>query len=193
MIDSKKLFDKIREIKGNPLTQAEVDSVNAILAPVMAAPDIPPHPKLSMDVLKAAQASERAWGVPAAVSLAQYAVESGWGAHMPPGSNNPFGIKALPGQPSVTVKTREVNSHGATYYIDAPFRKFASIAEAFDEHAKLLATKGAYTAARACLPNVDGFCDALTGVYATDPAYGRTLKSVMKSQGLYAYNLGAKA
>ena len=40
---------------------------------------------------------------------AQWAVESAWGASMPPGSNNPFGIKAAGGQPAVESLTREVD------------------------------------------------------------------------------------
>ena len=47
MIDAKRLFDQIRAIKGSPLTQAEVDTVNAILAPVQAPPLSPPIPWLA--------------------------------------------------------------------------------------------------------------------------------------------------
>ena len=45
-------------------------------------------------VIRAAQASQTRWGIPASVTLAQWALESAWGSRMPPGSNNPFGIKA---------------------------------------------------------------------------------------------------
>ena len=34
----------------------------------------------------------------------------------------------------------------------------------------------------------DAFADALTGVYATDPAYGYTLKWVMQNYGLAQYD-----
>ena len=40
--------------------------------------------------------------------LARWMVESAWGASMPPGSNNPFGIKATFMQPAVESATREV-------------------------------------------------------------------------------------
>ena len=139
-------------------------------------------------VIAAAQAAQAKWRIPASVTIAQYAVESGWGAHMPPGSNNPFGIKALPGQECVSVSTREVDKYGRDFYINAAFRKFASLAEAFDEHGRLLAQAGAYAKARACLPNAAAFADALTGVYATDPRYGTTLKSVMHGSNLYQYD-----
>jgi len=198
MIDAKRLFDKIREIKGNPLTQAEVDAVNAILQPVMATPQLSrdpmPHPKLSVDVLKAAQLSQLRWNIPSSVSLAQFALESGWGQHMPAGSNNPFGIKARVRdgrviEPFVSATTREQDFHGqANWTGPQPFRKFGSIAEAFDYHGQLLATGAPYEHARTLLPDADSFADALTGVYATDRNYGTTLKSIMRSQGLYAYN-----
>ena len=59
------------------------------------------------DIIAAAREAQRKWKIPASISLAQWALESGWGRHMPPGSNNPFGMKARPGDPFVTVRTRE--------------------------------------------------------------------------------------
>ena len=137
------------------------------------------------EIVAAAQAAELKWGVPAAISVAQWALESGRGVHMPPGSNNPFGIKARPGDPAVTVQTREVDGNGNSYYINAPFRKFNSIAEAFDFHGELLATSGHYKAAMAAAGDPNAFADALTGVYATDPHYGTALKQIMKGSDLY--------
>ena len=40
---------------------------------------------------------------------------------------------------------------------------------------------------------MDAFADALTGVYATDPHYGEVLRSTMRSQGLYQYNVVGSA
>lgn len=140
------------------------------------------------DIIEAAKAAQAKWSIPASISIAQWAVESGRGQHMPVGSNNPFGIKSVAGQPSVTVRTREVDHAGHDYYINAAFRKFATIAEAFDEHGRLLATSGHYAHARTLLPDADAFADALTGVYATDPHYGATLKGVMKGGNLYQYD-----
>ena len=146
--------------------------------------------KIDQDVVDAAKASERKHGIPASVSLAQFALESAWGKKMPAGSNNPFGIKAVGDQPSVSVRTREVDRNGRSYYIQAPFRKFASIAEAFDEHGRLLAKGKPYAKARTKLPDPDAFADALTGVYATDPLYGELLRRIMRQSKLYAYNMG---
>ena len=116
----------------------------------------------------------------ASITLAQWAVESAWGAAMPPDSNNPFGIKAVGDQPAVESLTREVVA-GETITIRAKFRKFASLSEAFDLHGRLLATAPVYRPAMRNKDDPDAFADALTGVYATDPAYGTTLKYVIKT------------
>ena len=72
------------------------------------------------DVADAAVASRNKWTVPASVTVAQWAVESAWGASMPPGSNNPFGIKAVGDQPAVESPTREV-INGESIKISARF------------------------------------------------------------------------
>ena len=149
-----------------------------------------PHPgsgTLPADVIAAAQAAHLKWKIPAAVTLAQWALESGWGRHMPQDSNNPFGIKAAPGQPFVEAETREV-IHGQTVKVVARFRKFASMNEAFDQHGELLATGRPYANARTVENDANAFADALTGVYATDPGYGSLLKRLMQSHNLYQYD-----
>lgn len=140
-----------------------------------------------IDILDAAEAAERKWHVPASVSLAQWAVESAFGRHMPKGSLNPFGIKAMAGHPSVPARTREV-IHGRSVMMTCRFRKFSSIAEAFDAHAELLATHEAYRGAMAHAHDPDAFAEALTGVYATDPHYGPVLIAMMHVHDLYQYD-----
>ena len=143
--------------------------------------------KVPPEIVSAAAASQLKWKVPASITLAQWAVESAWGASMPPDSNNPFGIKAAPGQAGVDAGTREVID-GQDIRIVAKFRRFETIAEAFDLHGKLLATNRVYAPAMALAADPDAFADALTGVYATDPKYGFTLKWVMRSYGFQQYN-----
>lgn len=143
--------------------------------------------KPPVEVIAAARAAQAKHNVPASISIAQWAVESGWGQHMPPGSNNPFGMKARPGDRAVTVRTREQDHHGHDYFIEAAFRVFPSVAAAFDAHAELLC-QPVYAKARACLPNPDLFAQALTGVYATDRGYGRALVAVMHGANLYQYD-----
>jgi flagellum-specific peptidoglycan hydrolase FlgJ len=139
------------------------------------------------EVINAATSSRVHWKVPASVTLAQWVVESAWGAAMPPNSNNPFGIKATADQPGVESPTREVVS-GNSVTIMARFRRFESVAEAFDQHGKLLATNPTYQPAMTLVQDVDAFADALTGVYATDPQYGFTLKWVIHNYGFTRYD-----
>lgn len=137
----------------------------------------------------AAQAAERKWGVPASIALGQYQLESGGGRHMPAGSNNPFGMKARAGDPFVWAWTHEQDKAGKSYRIKAKFRVFKSLDEAFDEHARLLATSPVYAATKAAKTS-DAYADALQGRYATDRRYADKLKGIIHAGGLTAYDDG---
>jgi flagellum-specific peptidoglycan hydrolase FlgJ/peptidoglycan hydrolase-like protein with peptidoglycan-binding domain len=143
--------------------------------------------RFTHEVIRAAQATQRRWGIPASVTLAQWAIESAYGTQMPLGSNNPFGIKALSGQQRVLAWTTEFKN-GRPVKVREPFRAFASLEEAFLDHGRLLGTSRHYAKARKFLNNPDRFADALTGIYATDPGYGSKLKKIMSSNNLYAFN-----
>lgn len=130
------------------------------------------------EALQAAKGSESKYGIPAAVTMAQFALESGSGAHMPAGSNNPFGIKAKAGQPYVEAQTNEF-INGKMERVTQKFAKFDSLSDAFDQHAKLLATGSAYASARTHENDPKAFANALTGKYATDPQYGAKLNAIM--------------
>jgi len=142
-------------------------------------PNAPGHfGKVPPEVVEAAVQSRLKWSVPASITMAQWAVESAWGASMPTDSNNPFGIKAVGDQPAVDAGTHEVVK-GETISIVAKFRKFESLADAFDMHGRLLASNPVYKPAMAQKDDPDAFADALTGVYATDPDYGKKLKYII--------------
>ena len=144
------------------------------------------HPGITNSVVAAARKAQRDYGVPASITIAQYALESGWGHHMPPGSNNPFGIKARPGEPFVETNTWEQDRHGRKFVVKARFRKFDSLDEAFTAHAQLL-RRPAYARAQAARSSAD-YADALTGVYATDHQYGNKLKTIIRHHGLEGYD-----
>lgn len=180
----------------SPVLAPEVE-VEPSIVPIVKSPvlNVGKGHQPTQDIVAAAQAAQKNWHVPAAISIAQYALESSWGTHMPEGSYNPFGIKAISNQPSVRALTREV-INGKDVYIPQDFRKFGSIAEAFDAHAELLANGKAYAAARGYLHNlnlssdddVDGYANALTGHYATDPKYGALLIKIIKGSDLTRYD-----
>lgn len=138
-------------------------------------------------VIDAADASHLRWSIPVSITIAQWIVESAWGAAVPPGTNNPFGIKATGSQPGVDSPTREV-VNGQEVTVTAKFRTFPSLSDAFDEHGRLLATGMAYKAAMREANDPNAFADALTGVYATDPQYGFTLKWVINNYSLNKYD-----
>ena len=146
--------------------------------------------KIPADVIAAARAAQARRHVPASVSLAQWAIESGWGAHSPGG--NPFGMKPRAGKndPCQTLKTLEWN--GKAYVpCDQPFRTFPTLTDAFLAHAELIATAPVYAKAMAALPNRDLFIDRMASHYATDPRYASKVKSVIASNKLGAYDLPA--
>jgi flagellum-specific peptidoglycan hydrolase FlgJ len=145
------------------------------------------------DVVAAAQESERKFypfGPFVSVSLAQWALESAYGRDEPVGSDNPFGIKAVAGQADVVAMTHET-LHGVYIALPQHFAKYASLAEAFDAHAKLLATAPCYHAAQGA-QTPDAYAMALQGVYATGipgHPYGLALIAIMKADNLYQYDI----
>src|SRR6266849_1128728 len=86
-----------------------------------------------------AQSGQKKYGVPASVTLAQAALESGYGQH-DLGVYNFFGIKARLGELSVSRMTTEFIG-GQRQSVMANFRAYASAEEAFDDHARLLSSR----------------------------------------------------
>lgn len=129
------------------------------------------------DAIAASKESEARLGIPALVTFAQWAQESGWGKKMS-GKNNPFGIKARAGEAGTDVVTHEV-INGKRVKMVQRFADYESLADAFSAHARLLANGKPYAKARTHLDDPFAFADALTGVYATDPKYGSKLKKIM--------------
>lgn len=122
------------------------------------------------------------------VTVAQFLLESNWGQHSIGDANNFFGIKARPGEPFVTRDTTEfVNGRPTT--VAQQFRKYASMAESFADHARLICERMSggqkiYAAALSHPSDPIAFAQALTGVYATDPKYGDKLVAIMRDRGL---------
>jgi flagellum-specific peptidoglycan hydrolase FlgJ len=138
-----------------------------------------------------AQASQKETGVPASVTLAQAILESGWGDNHMGDACNYFGIKAQPGEPSVTMRTREVEG-GQSVNVDAAFRRFASREECFAAHGHFLRDNSRYAKA---FQATDGetFARAIAAAgYATDPNYADLLVEIIRENNLTQYDTGAK-
>ena len=144
------------------------------------------HPGFTDAVIAAAQASQRQTGIPASITLAQFGFESGYGRSMPPGSNNPFGIKAKPGEPFVLAHTLE-EVGGRKIPTIAKFKIYKSLAEAFTDHARVLQSP-IYDHARSARTSAE-FTDRLTHVYASDSRYGSVLKSIIRHNNLDELNV----
>ena len=138
-----------------------------------------------------AQASQKETGVPASVTLAQAILESGWGDNHMGDACNYFGIKAQSGEPSVTMRTREVEG-GKSVYIDAPFRRFGSVEECFAAHGHFLRDNSRYAEAFQAADG-ESFARAIAAAgYATDPKYADLLVQIIRENNLTQYDTGAK-
>jgi flagellum-specific peptidoglycan hydrolase FlgJ len=138
------------------------------------------------EVIAAARAAQAKYKVPASVSIAQWALESGWGHHSP--GCNPFGIKHMAGYPDQHFLTHEV-VHGAQIECEQTFAVFSTLTQAFEAHAALIATRPVYAAAMAVLPDLVKFLTLMGHHYATDPAYAAKLTSIIHGANLTQYDV----
>ena len=145
------------------------------------------------EIASGAIAAQRAYGVPASVTIAQAIEESGWGqSGLATQDRNLFGIKGTgPAGSDPQATTEYENGQWVTRI--ALFRVYHNAAESIDDHGKLLATSGYYSQAMAVRQDPNAFATALTGVYATDPDYGSKLIGLMQQYDLYRYDAVAAA
>jgi len=146
------------------------------------APLQPVDPFLQKLAPAAARIQEE-YGIPAAVILAQAALESGMGDSKI-GEYNVFGIKGSGSRGSLLVDTFEY-SGGRRFETRAYFANFGSWDEALREHAEVLNTP-VFEKAMRHKDDPVAFAHALTGKYATDPKYGAKLVATMREQNLIA-------
>ena len=141
-------------------------------------------------VAPGAMASQRRYGVPAAVTIAQAIEESGWGqSTLATRDHNLFGIKGS-GPAGSDIQPTQEYENGRWVTVSAPFRVYHNVAESIADHAQLLATGESYQQAMADRHLPDAFATDLTGVYATDPDYGSNLIALMRLYNLYRYDGG---
>lgn len=135
-----------------------------------------------------AQASDKASKVPASFTIAQAALESGWGARVP--GNNLFGIKADASWhgPTVDVPTHEY-VNGERVAITAKFRAYASWADSVADHVQFLTRNPRYAPAFKCVECAD-FSRAIAAAgYATDPHYASIINSIISTHQLERYDI----
>jgi flagellum-specific peptidoglycan hydrolase FlgJ len=154
------------------------------------------------DAAAAAEKSEQETGVPAAVTIAQAILESGWGEHHMGDANNYFGIKAQVVNGKIVFGkiatgyvdklTKEYDKNGRAYTVLAHFRSYKNMTDSFRDHAVFLTGNARYRKALdayAKSRDADQFAVGLQNAgYATDPNYGKTLSSLMKKYDLYKFD-----
>lgn len=137
-------------------------------------------------MLEGALASEKQYGIPASVILAQAALESGWGKSAI-GGFNLFGIKGRGPAGSVQCLTKE-EVRGRKVLVKASFAKFHTLAEGIAYHGKVF-TNPAYAKAVETFgktKDTNRFVRDIAGTYATDSNYASLIQSLIKQHGLEA-------
>ena len=135
-----------------------------------------------------AQKAAEKLGVSVRAVLAQAALETQWGKHMPThsngnASNNLFGMKAGQswGGDKVSVPTLEFED-GVAVHRRAQFRSYNNPGESFNDYAQLIADNPRYAKALNHGEDVVGFARGLVnGGYATDPSYAQKIVAIANS------------
>lgn len=166
---------------------AALQKLRETLGAATGADRAPRAQEFVQNMLPHAQAAERATGIPARHILAQAALESGWGRSEPRASDgtpsrNLFGIKAgrdWTGPVAETTTTEFVN--GSAQKVTQRFRAYASYAESFADHARLMTNNPRYRGVLAQGNDAAGFGAALQQAgYATDPRYAEKLTRIIQ-------------
>ena len=155
-------------------------------------------------LLPYAQRAASQLGVSADNLIAQAALETGWGRHLPSAtggsSNNLFGVKAGSSWSGASAPSPTTEySEGQPTRQSQLFRAYGSVQQGVDDYVGLLQRQPGYQGALGTGDNVVAFATALQrGGYATDPDYVqklvdtaaavRTLRAASASGALVAQN-----
>ena len=142
-------------------------------------------------VAPAAQASMAETTIPASFTVAEGALESGWGSSgLARQANNLFGVKAdLSWTGDVlTMNTREF-FHGQWVMVPARWRKYPDWLSCIADHAQFFLTNARYNDCFSCSDG-EGFAKAVAAAgYATDPQYADKLIATMRAHNMAALDV----
>lgn len=130
--------------------------------------------------------------VPASLTIAQAALESGWGSSgLTVKANNLFGIKGSGPAGSITVQTTEY-INGKAVKVNAPFRAYNNWGESIADHSELIVNgvswnRNLYSKVLGASGKAAAQEIAAAG-YATDPNYAAKLIQIMNTYNLYQYD-----
>lgn len=127
-------------------------------------------------------------GVSSDTLIAQAALETGWGQHIPAGGDgtsslNLFGVKAGAGWNGAAVNAQTTEYGGVSpSSVSQPFRAYSSVQQGVNDYVTLLQRHPRYQQALGSGADVHAFASALTrGGYATDPSYAQKLQATAAS------------
>ena len=138
---------------------------------------------------------ERRLHIPAAFTIAQAALESGWGeSKLTRDANNLFGIKAHHGWPGETYEIATAEYVDGNRVMEtAAFRKYSSWEASLLDHGKFLRDNPRYAA---CFAETtpEGWARAVAKAgYATDPQYASKIVTIIRQHQLDAIRAGEPA
>jgi flagellum-specific peptidoglycan hydrolase FlgJ len=137
-------------------------------------------------IAPAAKQSALTTKIPASFSVAEAALESGWGASMlAQQAHNLFGVKADSAWrgPTWTMQTRE-HLKGQWVMVPAVWRKYSDWLGSITDHAQFLLTNPRYKPAFAHADG-EGFAAAVQACgYATDPDYASKIIAIIRAHKL---------
>lgn len=187
------LADQLRRMPGNAAEAGRPAPADPAVAAGSARAGGSPA-EFVREAMPHAVRAARTLGVSPLALVAQAALESGWGERLPrraDGSTsfNVFGIKAGSAWAGDRAAARTLEYEGGRPVQQASeFRAYPSLAAAFDDYARLIATDPRYAQARAGSGDTGRyFAELQSAGYATDPAYadkvGRVLDRVKAEVG----------
>ena len=175
-------------------------------APTPAPAQVPYTQAFINEIAPLAQADMQKTGIPAALTIAQAILESGWGrSDLAKNAHNLFGMKknlsgntwpgsTWDGKRVCTKDTKEVYCTG-TATVSAEFRVYNNYAESVSDHSAYLA--GAKNGNALRYPGLVGCTDyrkaaqiVKDGKYATAPDYVDKICRIVEQYGLGKYNIG---
>ena len=138
------------------------------------------------DVFSAAQAAAKKLGISPQILIAQSALETGWGQHIPDkgdgnSSHNFFGIKADSrwNGDKTSQQTQEFNGQ-FLHTVQDDFRSYDSAQKSFNDYADFILNNPRYSDLPHSEPK-DYVQKLQTQGYATDPEYAKKLNQIMNN------------
>ncbi len=142
--------------------------------------------KFISTVAPGAQATMRSRGIVSSLTIAQAALESGWGVHAP--GNNLFGIKAHGWSGATQILKTEEYVGGKPVMIRDVFRVYDSWAKSIEDHAAFLSKNSRYKNIIGVL-NYRTVCNRIQeDGYATAQGYAQDLINLVEKYKLYKYD-----